>query len=167
MGSVPPVGVTAGNSVVWQGEVPEPSEFTHAARTFAMVYSFADSGVAVIVRPVPVPVPFNVAEVTAAPVLVFTRLFTVAKAFVRPTRFVLEAPILSVLELPNVVVKNCPSAMAVAAVVTSLMLMKVPEVRFPHAPSGAASMIALLFDPIPGSPPEAVIYTSELGVGQV
>jgi hypothetical protein len=131
------------------------------------VFSFADSGVAVIARPVPVPVPFNVADVTAAPVAVLTRLFAVAKAFVRPTLFVADVPMLSVLELPKVVVKNCPSAIAVAAVVTSLIVIKVLEFRLPHAPNGAASTMALLLDPTPGSPPVAVIYTSELGVGQV
>jgi hypothetical protein len=143
--------------VVWHGEVPDPSEFTHAARIFAIVFSFAASGVAVTLSPVPVPVPFNVAEVTAVPDATFTRLLAVANAFVSPTLFVLDAPKLSVLELPNVGVKNCPSAIAAAAVVTSLIVMNVPEVRFPQAPSGATSMIALLFDPTPGSPPEAVM----------
>ena len=78
--------------------------------------------------------PFSVADVTAAPVEMFTRLFTVAKAFVSPTLFVLDAPMLSVLELPKVVVKNCPSAIAVAAVVTSSMLMKVLELDFRRLP---------------------------------
>lgn len=120
-----------------------------------------------IARPVPVPVPFNVAEVTAAPVAVFTRLFAEAKAFVSPTLFVADVPMLSGLELPKVVVKNCPSAIAVAAVVTSLIVMKVLEFRLLHAPQWRGHHNGAVVGSDPGSPPVAVIYTSELGEGQV
>jgi hypothetical protein len=109
----------------------------------------------------------SVLLVIATPVLMVTRLFTVLNALARPTLFVLDVPKLSVLAPPNVGVKNCPIANAAAAVVTSLIVMKVLEVRFPHCPSGAISLIELLSEPKPGFPPVAVIYTSELAVGHV
>ena len=109
----------------------------------------------------PVKVLGKVAEVTAVPVAMVTRLGTVAIAFAMPVCdwVVLRAPKLSaLLRPPTAGVKYCPSAYAVAAVVTSLMVMKVLELRLPQFPRAAASMI-LAFVPVPrpGFPPYDVM----------
>ena len=86
-----------------------PSEFTQAARRLAMVFSFADPwrGNA---RPFPVPVPFSVADVTAAPSLCSPGCYRRKRIRQSYSCSWLDVPMLSVLELPKVVVKNCPSA---------------------------------------------------------
>ncbi len=75
---------------------------------------------------------------------------------------VLGAPKLSaVLGPPTAGVKYCPSANAVAAVVTSFMEINVPEFRLLQAPSASASMMLELLDPAP-----ARISTRRRNVGQ-
>lgn len=142
------VADVAVNSAV-HAELPEPVVLTHAARILAMVFSFVASGVVVIHKAELLVQPFGkLADVTATPVLMLTRLFTVANALARPVVFVGDVPIIGDA-------MNCPRAMAVAAVVTSLTVMKVLEFKLPHCPSGAASMVAVLA-PLPvESPPDA------------
>ena len=108
------VADVAPNSAV-HAALDEPVVLTHAARILAMVFSLAVSGATVMLQPVQPPPVKGLVVAPATPVLMLTRLFTVANALARPVVFVLDVPIKG-----ESVRMNCPRARAVAAVVTSL-----------------------------------------------
>jgi hypothetical protein len=126
-----------------------PVEFTHVARRFASVSSFACGTTCV---------PSGVTR-RGYPVFGFTRLLAAVNAVLRFDALAGVEPTLPVNEIKP------PKPYTLATVVASFSTQWLPLTRLLHGPTAVTSWIAVLLVPVanPGLPPVAVRYTSWFG----